>query len=192
MRTNVVVAVLLVAATSGLHTQVEADVWFFVLPDYPNGGSKIVDEPGIITLDVMVFNQFDDGDFGDLSQVRFLARIPECFVGAVHLTDIPTFETIGSSQTGATVMFSPCLSSGNTLNSVLRIQIFAQGLTRNECFYEVSPHPDDTGDRIVALNCFGFQLNTFDVPTPVVPSTIASEATTWGRIKALYRGGSSN
>jgi hypothetical protein len=186
--TAAILLAVLVIATFSFRS--EADTWFFVLPDYPNGGTEIVDVPGIMTLDVMVFNQWDHNDAGDLSEVRFVAPIPECFTGAVYMGDVHLFETIGDSQTGAAVLFSPCLLSGNTLYSVLRIVVMAQGLTSSECYYRVSPHPRDESEYIASLSCEGtFALCGFTIDTPIVAGgAIPNEATTWGRIKSIYSG----
>ena len=122
-------------ATLRLATDTEGDFQYFI-DDGP---------PGIVQIHVVL-------GFGEAVQAIFSAPVPDCFKGAVWMSDeSPGWLTIGDSQTGVVVDSPGCLRGPVHL---LTMNIYAAGLSDTCCIYGILAHPELPRGPMV-LNCDG-------------------------------------
>jgi hypothetical protein len=124
--------------------------------------------------------------------VQYSAPQPACLL-AVYLSDTAQFPvTIGNSQSGVAIGYGACLASPIT---TLFINYFCQALTPPCCEYPVLPDPAVPSGTIEAVDCannlvtglpgLSGQINGDNTNCPCDP-TIATEESTWGKVKSLY------
>ena len=90
--------------------------------------------------------------------VQFSAPIPDCFEGAVYLSEYTPFAImLGNSQTGVAIAFGTCLTSPVQL---LRVNVIATGQTGACCRFPVLPDPAEPSGEIVYTDC--------TMPVPVI------------------------
>lgn len=121
---------------------------------------------------------------------QFSAPVPACLNG-VWMGDLYQFDVIiGDSQTGISIGYGVCMMSPIYL---MAINVFVSATPPDCCFYELDRDPTDphgVEGEITVVNCeqaiyhvaAGRSVINPDpqlCPTPV-------EASSWGRIKALY------
>lgn len=124
--------------------------------------------------------------------LRFKALKPDCWAGATFVGDITPFLAIGNSQNDMSVAFGACLTPPVRVDqinfftaggpgaccqmSAVAPQLPQFALLYTDCnFFEVLIPPDG---RMVTIN-----------PNSSCPCNqpLATEPTTWGRVKSLYR-----
>jgi hypothetical protein len=126
------------------------------------------------------------------SAVRFKAPRPDCWVGATFVGDVTSFTTIGSSQIDMSVGFGACLTppirvdqinffSAGTANACCQINAVAPELPRFPLEYLTC----DFGEVLIPPDGRKVTINPNDSCHCNQP--LAIEATTWGRVKSLYR-----
>jgi hypothetical protein len=82
---------------------------------------------------------------------RWAAPLPACMTGVTWLSDTEVFPiTVGDSQDVVAITYDGCLSG--PLN-ILRINVFAQGLSGTCCQYWVVPDPYVTSGEIEVVDC---------------------------------------
>jgi hypothetical protein len=139
------------------------------------------------------YNVVHTGTTGSMA-CAFVAAHPACLT-ATYLSDTHPFPvTIGSSQTGVAVGYGSCRVGAI---HVLTINYFTMGTTPACCYYPVTCDPRESN------RCAGGLLDTVDCSQhPAVASpgfgminanqsclcSVPTEDTTWGQVKALYRG----
>ena len=128
--------------------------------------------------------------FLDAMYLRFSAPKPEC-LHATYLYDIGGpggAITSGNSQTGVEVSLLGCQPAPGA-GHVMTIVYAATGQTPTDCWYDVLP------DHLGRLEAVGCDMSPYEVVSStalVNPSrpglcVVATEETTWGQVKALYR-----
>lgn len=145
--------------------------------------------PGLVTIAVIHVNS--PGATGS----RFAVPQSAC-MRLTYLAESPVFPgTTGNSQTGISIDYGRCHTG---TFQVLTIQYFAQGLTEDCCYIKVLPDPSTSSGRIETINCneetvflseFRDVINVgYDCWCNIEPSCypVATESSTWGKIKALY------
>ena len=120
---------------------------------------------------------------------QFSARAPACFT-ATWLSDTAVFPVIlGDSQSGVSVAYGGCMSSPV---HILTITFLCQGLTAECCPYRVLPHPGSTSGEIEVSDCnftvlYAAGGRAVINGNPGCPCGYGAEASTWGKVKTLYR-----
>jgi hypothetical protein len=122
---------------------------------------------------------------------QFSAPQPACML-AVFLSDTAVYPvTIGGSQGGVAIGYGACIGSPN---NVLIINYFCQALTPPCCEYPILPDPNVPSGSIEVVDCLnnlitgvGSQSGWIngDSSCPC-EEPVATEETTWGKVKALY------
>jgi hypothetical protein len=125
--------------------------------------------------------------------VRFKAPKPACWVGATWLGDMTTYGGIGNSQTDWSVGFGQCLST-TPAAYVGAISYLISNQAQPCC--EVTAVPSI---EFVITDCTAnFVEHELGTTKPLIVNpdqscgcqsglTTATEASTWGRVKSLYR-----
>ncbi len=104
------------------------------------------------------------------------------FTGTLLDETVPHPVFLGSSPSGIIIAFGTCLSQPQHL---LTIRYVLSGTSATDSYLQVLPHPDD--GRIIVEDCNFWNNPATGGALTVNPSVVPTEATTWGRIKALYR-----
>jgi hypothetical protein len=147
--------------------------------------------PGLVTIAVLHVNS--SGTTGS----RFAVPQSAC-MELVWLAEVSVFPgTTGNSQTGISIDYGQCHTG---TFQVLTIQYFGSGLTEDCCYIEVLPDPSALSEHIEIINCnketvfiseFRDRINTDGVlcycDWEPVCYPVATESSTWGKIKALYK-----
>lgn len=128
-----------------------------------------------------------NGPPGGSTGVCFSAPRPACFT-ATWLYDTNMFAVnIGNSQQGACVAYGTCESYPV---HVMTINYFAQGTTPPCCYYWVRPDPNVPSGEIEGADCNFVTVYLTGGATiinrPEDGCPVATEPSTWGRVKALY------
>jgi hypothetical protein len=151
----------------------------------PYGTICILNDPGPQVIQYYVVHNLTPATQAS----RFRAPIPECMIGAFFLSDETMWPIkIGLVTEGTLVGYGGCVSSPIL---VMTINIFAQGLTGDCCLYPILPDPSGVTGEVEAQGCDGVWRWASTVtgvinPTPTCWCEVATEVTTWGKIKALY------
>lgn len=109
----------------------------------------------------------------------------------MYISEVSDFSVTGNTRTGISVDYGVCLVSPVL---VVTVNWFGEGLTPDCCFVWIRPDPAAPSGEIEAVDCFDNVLTasggagiinstsncTCDCCNPV-------EATTWGRVKALFQ-----
>ena len=120
---------------------------------------------------------------------QFSAPMPACMTPTVYLSDGGYFGvTIGNSQTGVAIGYGTPQAAPIT---ILSIQYFGQGLTTPCCIYPVLPDPNVPSGQIEVVDCANNLLYATGGTGIVNPNgscqcDVATEESTWGKVKALY------
>jgi hypothetical protein len=128
-------------------------------------------------------------DASGVTAAAFSAPAPSCF-SATWLSDTPEYPvTLGDTQTGVSVGYGSCLASPV---HILTINFFSQGMTGECCDYLILPHPDGTSGEIEAVDCaenllFASGGRAVINANAGCPCGYAAEASTWGKVKTLYK-----
>jgi len=136
--------------------------------------------PQVVTLYVAGFM------FGSTG-VRFSVRPRPGFTG-VWLSDSSSFVTVGSSPTDVAVGFGTCIDGSVTILT-MSYQLFG---TSSACS-ELHPAPaNGFSNAVSTTQCGGYesaigQLDKLYANCSNPPPPVATEPTTCGRVKALYR-----
>jgi len=122
--------------------------------------------------------------------VRFRAPLPACWVGAIWAGDISPYPTIENSQSDWSIGFGSCLNAPVYLGNS---NYFATGGALPCC--EIVAMQPGGGFPFVYVDCDFNELPLTAGQNVVInpddtcrcQNPLAVEATTWGRIKSLYR-----
>jgi hypothetical protein len=125
---------------------------------------------------------------GGVLASQFSAPQPACMVGAVYLGDSSPFQVnVGTSQAGIAVAYGACL--GAPIH-VLTISYFSAGQVSTCCPYPILPDPSvgvifsvDCASRLMTATGIA---NTINGNSTCSCSSLPTEQSTWGRVKALY------
>jgi hypothetical protein len=100
----------------------------------------------------------------------------------VWLGDSSPWYTAGNSQAGITVVYEKCLA-GNAVMLKVTYQLF--GTSANCSSLRTTNHPITIPGQVYCDRCF----SEYSLPESslLINCTVATESTTWGRVKALYR-----
>ena len=128
--------------------------------------------------------------FSQAQYLYFSAPKPACF-SAVHVMDVNGpggIITTGSSQTGVEILLLPLCVSSPGAGHVMTIVYTVFGGTPTDCEYRILP---DGQGRLEAASCGpggSFLAPRSGLINPSNPGlcVVATEETTWGKVKALY------
>ena len=129
---------------------------------------------------------FQTGSFQSTG-VRFRVTKPACWTGATWVGDMTPFVALGNSQTDWSVAYGVC----KTLPVLIgQINFFATGASQPCCELLAQP-----ATQFVYTNCSFGEYPLVAGQKVVVNATdacrcqspLATEPTTWGRVKSLYR-----
>jgi len=151
---------------------------------------QVYDQAGLVSIPVV--HVLTPG----ATACQFSAPLPGCWTNAIFLSDTAVFPvTIGSSQAGVAVGYGACL--GSPIH-VLTINVFSQTPITDPyacCGWPVLPDPNVVSGKIEVVDCVNDLLYADGVMSYVVAGegnqcedcTTATEQSTWGAVKALYR-----
>lgn len=124
---------------------------------------------------------------------QFSAPKPTCWTNALYLSDVTMWPgSVGNSQTGIAIGYGACRTDAV---HVMSINYFIQTVpTQFCCPYPVLPDPHAPSGRIEIADCssnvvYGCGATAIVNPDASCPCSLPSipvEATTWGRVKAMY------
>ncbi len=142
--------------------------------------SEVADTaPGILTVYVVHENTRETTHVS----VEFMVNGGGGFTGTWLDETVQHTVFVGSSPSGIRIAYACQLEP----HFVLTIRYALSGTSATNSYLRVLPHPEEPTQQIIVQNCsFGLSPaagGTLTVNRSVVPT----EATTWGRIKALYR-----
>ncbi|MEE9268824.1 MAG: hypothetical protein V3V49_01035 [Candidatus Krumholzibacteria bacterium] len=135
--------------------------------------------PGILTVYVV----HDKMTTGHVS-VEFMVSGGGGFTGTWLDETVQQPVFVGSSPNGIRIAYNFCLSPPN---HVLTIRYFLSGTSATNSYLQVLPHPEEPTQQIIVQDCSFWLSPAAGGTLRVNPSVVPTEATTWGRIKALYR-----
>lgn len=120
---------------------------------------------------------------------QFAAPKPACLEGT-YLDESSPFVTAGNSQSGIIVMYGGCRVEGPFL--ILTIRYTVHGATPAGCAYEVVPDPADPTGEVTFVDCTPAVVTAWGGVAYIngyggLCDEVATDETTWGRIKSLYR-----
>jgi hypothetical protein len=148
------------------------------------GSSCDITVPGSGTLNVYLVHKFSDG--GGATGVRFKVTYPA--TGVILATFVGTpFSAIGSAQTDLSVGYGGCINTTTSIGYLL----FSVAGAVPACSYVSLVAPDGHAEA-TATDC-GFTEFTIKTgqgimnPDGSCQCNIATEPTSWGKVKALYR-----
>jgi hypothetical protein len=145
-------------------------------------------QPGFITVNVVL-----NGGSIPVSGVRFRIGSSAGFTGVLVSANYNGWSVFGNVDMGAEVAFNGCLHTyGGLVIVELTYQVFG---TSTPCsVLEVLPRPGDesieVGDcyfNIIPTRTLGPMFVNLNPSCGDVWCVLATEPTTWGRVKALYR-----
>jgi len=164
---------------------------FFTLPRVATAGEKLLlysdatmtsssisdDTPRIANF--YVVNTDMTGQVG----LRFSVKPGPGFTG-VWLSDNSSYSTVGNTPTDISVGYGLCLP-GPVLVVTVSYQLFG---TSSPCS-ELRVAPADGFPVVVAASsgCFFIEVPILEIGRIDVNCPLATEATTWGKVKSLYR-----
>lgn len=181
--------VALIVATGALANPIPEAGYVGVYPDVGASTRCIYDTQTGELHFYVVHNMM--APFVQAQYLYFSAPKPACFV-ATHVGDMPGpggFILSGDSQTGVEIFVLPICAASPGAGHVMTIVYSASGLTPTDCYYPIQP---DGYGRQVLVDCGGLEHFLADRVGLINPShpglcVVATEETTWGRVKALYR-----
>jgi len=134
--------------------------------------------PSIVNLYVV-----EAGSFSGATGARFSTEPSAGFTG-VWLGDVPSFFTVGNTPTDFAVAYGACLPPP-ILVVTMTYQLFG---TSTPCS-ELRIAPADGQQLVIApdVDCFFTEGVITDLGSLRVSCPVATESTTWGQVKALYR-----
>jgi hypothetical protein len=148
------------------------------------GSNCNITVPGSGTLNVYLVHKFSDG--GGATGVRFKATFPAS--GVILATFVGTpFSAIGTAQSDLSVGYGGCITTTTSIGYLL----FSVTGAVAACSYVSFVAPDGHAD-VTATDCgfTEFHLKTGQGimnPDGTCQCDIATEPTSWGKVKALYR-----
>jgi hypothetical protein len=173
----------LLAATSA-----QAEITVRLFSDEAGTSCELAAVPGLVR--VYMFKTGSDGATG----VRFSAPMPACWAGATYAVDqiAPGLTAVGNSQSDLIILLGGCMSGTVLLGDIAYIQ----GPNDTACCaYPVLPASNQVS--ILATDCVFAEVVAGGLPSLVVNPTpacptdacrpLATNPTTWGQVKALYR-----
>jgi hypothetical protein len=132
-------------------------------------------------------------DLATASAAEFAAPVPACMIGTTWLADTEVFPvSLGDSQSGVSIGYGACYASPV---HILTINLLTSGTSEQCCIYFIVPNPNNQDGRIQTVDCLLNLLNAEGRAAVINPDgrcacggPLPAEATTWGRVKAMYRG----
>lgn len=155
----------------------------------PTGADVCLYDTGVGILDVYIVHNTTLTYPQGASASQFAAPKPACLAGT-YLDESSPFPTVGNSQTGIAIAYGGCQSQGPLL--ILTIRYAVTGNTPAGCAYEVVPDPADPTGAVTFVDCSSTVQETWGGVAFIngydpLCAPVATEETTWGRIKSLYR-----
>jgi hypothetical protein len=108
--------------------------------------------------------------------------VPLAGFTGVWLSDSSAWQTFGTSPAGIVVFYAECEVGSNVMLKVT-YQLFGTSATCSAL--RITNHPDAIPDQIACDRCF--QEYFLPASSMLVNCTVATEPTTWGKVKSLYR-----
>jgi hypothetical protein len=214
-RSAIVVCVALVVLLALNAPGVAGVGWLSVYPNQSGTCGSLVDNTaGLLTFYVVHTSDFGiNPPPAEATASRFkLVYDDGTFLGGTFLSETTgSLASFGASDTGITVCYGSCLQSPIT---VLTVNFFVVGLTPPCSFIQVVGHPDAASGVVEVVDCSdaihavgnGVAIVNEDASCPACTvdpgiaaaeetvsgtfplcETIATEPSTWGKIKALYQ-----
>ena len=162
--------------------------------DLAGGDCNLFDIPGIVEVHMFIYN------LAGVAGVHFAAPKPDCWTGATWLFDnVPHAVFLGNTQdpvAGLAIGFGLCIDSPVHLGSIV---YFSQGQAPSCCMYPVikaqaDGHPEFDSPIMILCSELTKVFGTAGFVSPINPDhtcdcmlPLATERTTWGGIKSLYR-----
>jgi hypothetical protein len=139
---------LLCAVVAVLFTTTQAQAQGIAIFADPAGTDNVV---GTTTGLVPVYIIANPGPLDGLTAVQFMAAIPDCWTGTVHLGDLWDFPTvIGNSQTGVSIGFGGCYTDPVYVGT---INLFSSIIPTDCCHYTVDPDPLALTGQVEYVDC---------------------------------------
>ncbi|MEE9269296.1 MAG: hypothetical protein V3V49_03460 [Candidatus Krumholzibacteria bacterium] len=136
--------------------------------------------PGILTVYVVHDNALQPNH----TSVMFMVNGGGGFTGTWLDETSQHPVVVGSSPSGITIAYGTCLTAPH---HVLTTRYVLFGTSATNSYLQVLGHPDVPGHQILVSLCVGMTATVAGGTLTVNRSVVPTEATTWGRIKALYR-----
>jgi len=150
------------------------------------GANCLINDAAPGLLPIYVFHTLTLG----ATACQFAAPVPSCMTAAIWLSDTALYPvTIGNSQSGVAIGYGVCLPGPI---QVLTINVFGQGLSQTCCEYFVIPDPNVASGQIEVVDCANDLLfatggvGYVNADPNMCGCEPATEAATWGGIKAIY------
>ena len=174
LRTLAAVALVLL----GVASSADAERSLSIFSDAALTNSSLDDNvPGIVSLYVV------DTGFQGATGVRFSTEPTAGFTG-VWMSDASPYVSIGNSQTRIDIGYGTCYPA-----PVLALTMTYQMFGTSSACSELRIVPPDGWTWVVApdVDCSFMEGIITDLRSLRVNCALATEPTTWGRVKALYR-----
>ena len=178
-----VLALLLVSITFSATASIAQDKVELFVDEGRTVCSLSDNVPAVVSLHVFLTGP------DNATLVGFKATLPDCWQGATWLADVTPYVSIGTSQGEMSVAFGQCLTP--PVHAV-EIQVATSGTSLPCCEVKIL-QPISFPLQIV--DCGFAEVNAtagqsvMVNPNASCPCTtpVATESSTWGRVKALYR-----